>query len=618
MSRHFKGKYDFFLSRRGSIAAVAREVTEVLAANGYKVFVQDYDIPITANFIERMHEGIKSSRDLVVLFTSDYESSPYTRMEFTSFEANAAQSSKQRRIVILRCEDAPLLGLFAPHVYQDLVGISSAEERKSRILAAVEGRSQAALPPPRPFIGIPPRIASFTGRASELDRLDAILLKHTPAAVTQSAGRAAVQGLGGVGKTTIAVEYAHRFRNLYAGVCWCPAETRARLLSGLAALAAVLGSSAPAEPDIEKGARSALRQLAEQRATWLLVYDNVSSPSDIADLLPSAGARLLITSRFADWTEWAEEVPLDVLPLQEAATFLNSRAGRSDAAGADLLAEALGRLPLALDHAGAYCRLTHTSFDSYRTRISDLIGRVSPGTAYPVSVEATFQLAIEKATTDCSDASTLLAHLAYLAPDHAPIRLITEDILSEEALADALLALTAVSLISYSNNGPTEVNVHRLVQLVMRSRMESASDRIVETLTRNLAREFPPGTHYEPSAWPTCAALLPHVFALRGQHSWNKNSAVDAITLLDSTANYLSGRGRDHEAEELLRGAIALGEGTIGLNVRSIASCLNDLSGLLNNSGRRGEAERTVRQALAIFETTAGRRDRENMPRQPR
>jgi hypothetical protein len=262
-------RYDFFLSRRGSVATIAREVTDVLKENGYRVRTQDYDIPITANFIEEMHEAVKNARDLVVLFTRDYERSPYTRMEFTSFEANAAQSAEKRRMVILRCEDAPLLGLFAPHVYQDLVGIGDAEERRSRILAAAEGRSQALEPPSRPFIGVPPRIASFTGRAEELDRLDAILMHDKPAAVTQaSVGRAAVQGMGGVGKTSVAVEYAHRFRGLYAGVCWCPAETRTRLLSALATLAVTFGAATTEEADVEKAAKAVLRRLAEQRATW--------------------------------------------------------------------------------------------------------------------------------------------------------------------------------------------------------------------------------------------------------------------------------------------------------------------------------------------------------------
>src|SRR6185437_6931829 len=110
-------------------------------------------------------------------------------------------------------------------------------------LAALEGRSQALEPPPRPFIGVPPRIASFTGRTDQLDRLDAILMRDKPAAVTQSVGRAAVQGMGGVGKTSLAIEYAHRFRGLYAGVWWCPAETRTGLLSALAGLAVTMGAA---------------------------------------------------------------------------------------------------------------------------------------------------------------------------------------------------------------------------------------------------------------------------------------------------------------------------------------------------------------------------------------
>src|SRR5262245_28192943 len=184
-----------------------------------------------------------------------------------------------------------------------------------------------------------------------------------PAAVTQaSLGRAAVQGMGGVGKTSLAIEYAHRFRGLYAGVCWCPAETRTGLLSALASLDVTLGAATADEADVEKGAKAALRRLAEQRATWLLVYDNVALPEGVAGFLPSAGARVLITSRFSDWSELFDEVALDVLTLGEAVALLESRAGRSDASGAKTLAEALGHLPLALDHAAAYCKRTQMRF----------------------------------------------------------------------------------------------------------------------------------------------------------------------------------------------------------------------------------------------------------------
>src|SRR4051794_5784424 len=322
MASAARQRFDFFLSRRGSVAAIAREVADVLTEKGYRVLVQDYDIPLGASFVEEMHEAIINSRDLIILFTEDYLQSPYTRKEFTSFEADRVKTSEERHIIVLRCEDVPLRGLLADNVYQSLIGVEDPEERKRRIIAAAERQSQAAPPPPRPFIGVPPRIASFTGRAEELDRLDAILMRDKPVAVTQaSVGRAAVQGMGGVGKTSLAVEYAYRYRGLYAGVCWCPAETRTGLLSALAGLAVTLGAATTDEADVEKAAKGGLRRLAKQRATWLLVYDNVPAPDAIADLLPSAGARILITSRFSDWSEVADEVELDVLPPQEALGF---------------------------------------------------------------------------------------------------------------------------------------------------------------------------------------------------------------------------------------------------------------------------------------------------------
>jgi hypothetical protein len=74
--------HDFFVSRRGAVATVAQEVAAVLTEKGYAVLVQDYDIPYTADFVEAMHEAIKGARDLVVLFTHDYEESPYTRGSF--------------------------------------------------------------------------------------------------------------------------------------------------------------------------------------------------------------------------------------------------------------------------------------------------------------------------------------------------------------------------------------------------------------------------------------------------------------------------------------------------------------------------------------------------------
>ena len=264
----------------------------------------------------------------------------------------------------------------------------------------------------------------------------------TQAGALRAVGRAAVQGLGGIGKTSLAIEYAHRFRGLYAGVCWCSAETRASLLAGLATLAVTLGAAVAEDANVEKAANAGLRRLAEQRTTWLLVYDNVTSPEEIADLLPAAGARVLITSRFSDWSGWAEELSLDALPLDEAVAFLQNRAGRRDDAGARTLAYALGRLPLALDHAAATCRRTQMRFTEYAAKAESLIARAPRGASYPLSVSATFDLAIAQAVAQSSAAETMMSFLAHCAPERIPLTLI-EGSISDNS--DRWAALTALA-----------------------------------------------------------------------------------------------------------------------------------------------------------------------------
>ena len=293
--------------------------------------------------------------------------------------------------------------------------------------------------------------------------------------MTQTVGRAAVQGLGGVGKTTLAIEYAYYFRSLYEGVCWCPAETRVGLLSSLAGLVLFLGAAAGEEADVEKAAKSALHQLAEQRGTWLLIYDNISIPEEIADLLPSAGARVLITSRFSDWSGSAEEVALDVLPLEEAVALLESRTGRSDAAGAKMLAEAVGNLPLALDHAAAFCKHTQMSFSDYAIGTdSSLVAAAPRGAGYPRSVAATFDLAITQAVA-VSAAEPIMAYLAQCSPERLPMKLVEGAIEDEAERLPALAALAEVSLVKhdpFEDNTPA-ITLHRLVQMVARTQAEA-------------------------------------------------------------------------------------------------------------------------------------------------
>jgi tetratricopeptide (TPR) repeat protein len=603
-------RYDFFLSRRGSVAAIACEVAEVLAQKGYKVLVQDYDIPLGANFVEAMHEAVKNSRDIIILFTRDYEQSPYTRKEFTSFEAERAQSSEERHIIVLRCEDAPVRGLLADSVYQDLVGITDSEERRHRIIAAAERQSQAAPPPPRPFIGVPPRVASFTGRAQELDRLDAILLHQIPAAVTQAVGRAAVQGMGGVGKTSLAIEYAHRYRKLYAGVCWCPAETRAGLLSALAALAVTLGATRTDEGNAENAAKAALRRLDEQRATWLLVYDNVTSPDGIADLLPSFGARVLITSRFSDWGGMADEVSLDALPPEEAVALLQARAGRNDTSGASTLAEALGYLPLALDHAAAYCRRTQMRFSDYASKAASLIATVPRATGYPTSVAATFDLAISQAASQCAAAEALVAFFAQCAPERIPMVLVEGAIRDEGERLEALAALAEVSVVKHDpfDDGTEAMTVHRLVQMVARDRSKQRGLAQVagDCLLARLAEIYPDDGYSNPKSWSLCAQLTPHLLTRQATGAVTPTQAADWADLLNRAGGYFHGRAAYQQAESLLREARTVCETAFGADHPKTAPSLHNLATLLSDQGNLAGARLLYERLLTIDENAFG------------
>ena len=604
--------FDFFLSRRGSVAVVAREVENILTEQGYKVFVQDYDIPLGSSFIEAMHEAIKNSRDLVILFTRDYEASPYTRKEFTSFEAERHLGGRERHIVVLRCEDVALRGLLADTVYQDLVGISDPEERRRRIIAAAERRSAAQRPQLRRgriFVGVPLRIAGFTGRAEALDRLDAILTQDKPAAVTQ-VSRVAVQGMGGVGKTSLAVEYAHRFRNLYDGVWWCPAETRTDLMTSLAALAVEFEVASPEEADIEKAAKAALRQLAEQREIWLLVYDNVTAPDEIANLLPSAGARVLITSRFSDWGEWADEVSLDVLPVEEAMAFLQDRAGRRDEIGARILADALGRLPLALDHAAATCKRTQMSFAAYATKASSLIAAAPRGAGYPRSVAATFDLAIDDAVRRCPAAEALMAFLAQCAPERIPMTLVEGAIDDETERMAALVALSEVSLLKHDpfEDGMPAVTVHRLVQAVARARANAnaTAQHAVERLIARLATIYPSDGNQNPASWPHCAPLTPHLLASCGTEMANATANSECADLLNRAGNYFHGRGAYAAARPLFERALAICEKVLDPDHPDTATTLNYLAYLLLAQGDLAGARPLSERALAIYEKVLG------------
>jgi tetratricopeptide (TPR) repeat protein len=600
---------DFFISRRGASAAVAQEVAQTLIDSGYTCTVQDFDISYSANFLAAMHDALKRARHLIVLLTKDYDQSDFTLAEVTNFLAAAVRARGERRLVVLRVDDCEPVGLLAGIVYADLVGVADPEARKERILAAAEGRPTTALRRPKLFENVPVRDLNFTGRDENLADLHNLLMDaRMPTAINQ----AAIHGLGGIGKTSLAAEYAHRYASAYSGVWWASAEQRTLLVASLAALAGKLDARLADEPNQEKAAKEGFARLSRSTTPFLLIYDNVETPETLRDLVPSAGARVLVTTRYSDWGGQAAELKLNVLDADVAANFLQKRAGRSDAQGAILLSNALGRLPLALDHAGAYCKLTGTSFDIYRQKAHTHIARAPKGAAYPASIGATFDLAIEKAATECAAAEPLLGFFAFLAPERIPLDVLTDEIAGADDCANALMALASVSLIEHVplDDGAPAVTLHRLVQAAMRMRLTNREEAsaMVELLARRLAELFPHRPSNRSELWMRCAVLLPHVLALH-EFASHARSVTDIAKLLAEAGNYLMARAAYRDAEQLLREALAICQNTLGRQHDLFMLALIYLALVFQQTGRDVEAEPLIREAITIGRENPERQD---------
>jgi len=458
----------------------------------------------------------------------------------------------------------------------------------------------------RPFVGVPPRLASFIGRTDELDEIDRMLLCETGLVGHSSPadlGRAAVTGMGGIGKTSLAIEYVFRKRDSYAGVWWCAADTRIALLGELASLAQHLGVTS-AGGELERLAKTGLRRLAQQSTNYLLVYDNVLSPDEIEDLLPASGARVLIISRFSDWSNWANTLELRLFPESDSIAFLMARAGREDEKGARGLAQALGMLPLALDHAAAYCKQAQVSFDDYRQRATDLADVTPRGAAYPRSVTVTFTLAIAEVAARYPPSEAMMAFLAHCAPERIPALLAEGAVDGRKVTERALLALADFSLARADpfENGTAAWTVHRLVQEAARGLASSiaAAERV---LSRLLAI-YPPDGFDDPTSWLACEQLTPHLAEFCTNHLERDPGNLGVAELAARAGGYLHARAAYREALLYKRRALAIREMTLGPRHPHTAESLNNLALLLYDQGDYVSARPLHERALAIRQET--------------
>ena len=469
----------------------------------------------------------------------------------------------------------------------------------------------------------------FTGRSEILEKLHELLRQEKTGLLNHSC---ALSGLGGIGKTQTALEYAYRYANDYTAIFWVSAETFEQVTSSMITIADLLNLPERREQDQNRIVAAVIRWL-NIHTHWLLIFDNVEDVELVKGVLPAArGGSLLLTSRQQALGLSTRMLDLKKMAPEEGVSFLLHRAGQAippaslnqlaptEVSAVQEIVTILDGLPLALDQAGAYIEATHCSFSDYLKLFSSFQLRLLDERAsfidHPLSVVKTLTLAFEQLEQDNPAAMELLTVCAFLAPEAIPESFFLEGApylgSAFEALATnalqfqaAIKALLAYSLIQRDAISHL-LTVHRLLQTVLRGRLSAMDqDRWIQCVRSAMIHLFPTGRLHA-DYWQICGQLVSHTLTCIALSEQGSGYILERATLMCHVATYLTNRAQMAQAQSLYQRALQMSEQVLGLEHPQVAQVLQGLANICFDQGKYAEAEAYYQRVLRLREQAPG------------
>jgi tetratricopeptide (TPR) repeat protein len=470
---------------------------------------------------------------------------------------------------------------------------------------------------PKVWGDVPQRNPNFTGRSALLEQLHAELSVSRQTAVLPQA----LHGMGGVGKSQVAIEYVHRHSADYDLVWWISAEQTGQILASLTKLAQRLDLDVG--PEVNTAVpivREALSTGAVPYERWLLVFDNAETPDEVRQYFPTGGAgKILVTSRDVDWSRVTQAIEVDVFTREESCTFLRNRNPELSQEDADRLAEALGDLPLAIEQAAAWRAATGMPVNEYLTLLEEKrieLLDASPSPDYRRSVAAAWKVSLDRLREVNGAALQLLQICSFFAPEPisrelfagSPLAPITPEL--DATLADRFwlnrairdIQRYALARIDHRNN---TLQIHRLVQAVLVGGLTDEERVIMRRGAHTLLANSNPNNPSRRDQWSRYQALRPHVSVSRAVES----SDPRVQDLVYGIAQFLYFWGDHTGSEELIREAYEYRVQDRGEADQHTLTVAKWLGWMLWNNGKYDEAKHLNLRTLELYRATFGETD---------